>query len=93
MWSLFRTSISRGGRSLTNEAKKMWRCANDFMGYCSGEPEWGVPPREASHRSGAIYGDVEGTCKRDPKTCGKYLTYSQMLEARLRKGAGVRRDG
>ncbi|MBA7472192.1 MAG: hypothetical protein GH156_00520 [Dehalococcoidia bacterium] len=74
---------------MTNEAKKMWRCANDFMGYCSGEPEWRDPPREGIGRDSEVHGDAGGTCKLDPKTCGKYLTYSQMLEARLRKEAGV----
>lgn len=72
---------------MTKEPKKMWRCAKDFMGYCNGEPEWACWPREATYSTGQGMGDSGGTCKRDPKTCMKYRTFTQMLEARLRKGA------
>lgn len=41
-----------------------YRCVNDLFSYCSGEPEWGPG----------------GSCKLDPKTCGKHQTISQQLE-------------
>ncbi|MBA7484948.1 hypothetical protein ES707_20479 [subsurface metagenome] len=74
---------------MTKEPKKMWRCAKDSLGYCDGEPVWKEPPRIATYEGGVPYGDVGGNCKLDPKTCGKYLRYSQLLEARLRKEAKV----
>lgn len=58
-----------------------WRCANDPFGYCSGTPEWEQPPSKVKHgysnptiEPDALFG---GSCKLDPKTCGKYITYSQ----------------
>jgi len=49
------------------------------MGYCTGEPDFGVP-RKA--RGWVESGGVEElrevdvpTCKSDPTTCGKYATH------------------
>lgn len=53
-----------------------WRCANDPMGYCSGEPEWADKPAAqktnqdgASFETGAV---VEGRCGLRPESCGRY---------------------
>lgn len=74
---------------MTKEPKKMWRCANDIMHYCSGEPEWAEQPWDERREKGIVLPDCGGRCKRDPKTCRKHLTYTEMLEARLRKGVGI----
>lgn len=74
---------------MTKEPKKMWRCANEALGYCNGEPDWAEPPTALTGRNGATIPDYGGVCKRDPKTCKKHQTYSQMLEERLKKGAKV----
>lgn len=72
---------------MKEESKKMWRCANDLMCYCSGEPEWEEQPWDERREETMVLPDVGGRCKCDPKTCQKHLTFSEMLEARLRKGA------
>lgn len=62
----------------------MYRCANDYFGYCSGEPDWGKRPtalKLARYGRDLDTGSVAfGTCKLDLKTCGKHHTLAQMLE-------------
>ena len=53
-----------------------YRCANDIFNYCSGKPEWGQPPKELG--VGKYSGG--GSCKLNPKTCGKHQTLAQQLE-------------
>lgn len=74
---------------MTKEPKKMWRCVNNLMGYCKGEPDWGSHPAPLEGRNGASIPDFGGTCGGDYKTCRKYRTFTQMLEARLRKGVVI----
>ncbi|GAI92268.1 unnamed protein product, partial [marine sediment metagenome] len=53
-----------------------WRCANALFNYCSGEPEWGKPPKPLGP---GLY-PTGGSCKLDPKTCGRHQTINQQLE-------------
>ncbi len=53
-----------------------YKCANDLFNYCSGKPEWGKPPETLGP---GLY-PPGGSCKLDPKTCGKHQTISQQLE-------------
>jgi hypothetical protein len=59
---------------------KQWRCVKDLpFGYCKGEPEWEKRPTEIKIDSRSADGYLQfGTCKLDPKTCGKYLTHNQL---------------
>lgn len=54
----------------------MWRCANDYFGYCDGEPEWGKEPEP----TGVGEYSGKGACKLNRETCGRYSTVSQQLE-------------
>lgn len=60
----------------------MWRCVNDFFGYCSKEPDWGKLPMPAYAGDGTKPVDtgsvIGGICKNDPKTCPFYLTHTQV---------------
>lgn len=51
-----------------------WRCNKDLVAYCDSEPEWEEKP-EKRGISDAVLG---GTCKLDPKTCGKHLTHNEL---------------
>ena len=53
----------------------MWRCANDIFGYCSGEPKWS----ERCGERGVGLFLAGGSCKLDPKTCGKFQTLTEQL--------------
>lgn len=65
-----------------------WRCLNDAFGYCKDKPvvEQPLNPKECRTFTGEVmkvmteditfYG---GTCKLDPKTCGKYQTSQEQL--------------
>ena len=53
-----------------------YRCVNDLACYCSGKPEWGKPSKPLGP---GLY-PAGGSCKLDPKTCGKHQTISQQLE-------------
>jgi len=65
-----------------------YRCVNDLFNYCSDEPEGGEPPKTL----GAGLYPAGGSCKLDPKTCGKHQTMSQQLEGVvLPKGSSYRR--
>lgn len=55
----------------------MWRCANDFFGYCMGQPEWEVQPQTNWAQDDAPRG---GTCKKGPRECPKYRTLAGLLE-------------
>lgn len=60
----------------------MWRCVNDFFGYCSKEPDWETLPQKvvlkrSSLNDMPIY-MLGGVCKNDPKTCPNYLTQTQV---------------
>ena len=52
------------------------RCVNDLFDYCSGEPKRGEPSKPLG--PGLYLGS--GSCKLDPKTCGKRQTIAQQLE-------------
>lgn len=52
-----------------------YRCANDLFGYCTEEPKWGKPPFELGE--GKWLGG--GSCKLNPKTCGKYKFLSELV--------------
>jgi len=47
-----------------------YRCVNDLLNYCSGEPEWGKPPKPLGP---GLY-PAGGSCKLDPKTCKRHQT-------------------
>jgi len=53
-----------------------YRCANDPFNYCSEKPEWGKPPKTLGPGSCS----VGGSCRLDPRTCGKHQTLAQHLE-------------
>ena len=59
------------------------RCPNDLFGYCGKEPDFDEAPYEASIKGkdgvvrSTLYG---GHCKLDPRTCGAYLTQTQLSE-------------
>ncbi|GAJ18941.1 unnamed protein product, partial [marine sediment metagenome] len=80
-----------------------YRCINDIFSYCSGKPEWGKPPEELG--VGKFSGG--GSCKLNPKTCGKYQTLHEQVGDRIaqlkpaeeihkpkkaKKGEGVREE-
>ena len=54
----------------------MWRCTSNPLSYCKGEPDWDKMPMEIEKKDlqGNVVGKdlVGGTCKLDPKTCGRY---------------------
>jgi len=54
----------------------MWRCANDMFAYCSGEPE--LSEEYSSYGLGHTV--IGGSCKLDPKTCGKFQTLTEQLQ-------------
>lgn len=54
-----------------------YRCVNDILGYCSGEPELDV---EANQVDGYFHG---AHCRHDPKTCGKYQTSLESLRRQV----------
>lgn len=54
----------------------MWRCLNDYLGYCNGEPEYETEPVGIGPESKIM---ADGICKLDPKTCDKYLTNNMKL--------------
>jgi len=56
-----------------------YRCANDLYNYCSDKPEWGKPPEKL----GAGLYPGGGSCKLDPKACGKYQTLREQVGNRI----------
>ena len=65
-----------------------YRCANDLFSYCSEMPEWGEPPKEL----GLERYPGGGTCKLDPKTCGKYQSLREQVgdrTAELKPAKGI----
>ena len=52
-----------------------YRCANDIFNYCSGEPEWGERPETLG--TGLYPGG--GSCRLDPKTCGKHQSLREQV--------------
>ena len=50
------------------------RCNKDFMGYCNGQPEWEVEPTK--HTANNVELTSGGTCKLEPRDCGKYSSYA-----------------
>lgn len=57
----------------------MYRCANDLFKYCCDRPEWGEPPKEL----GAGLYPGGGSCKLDPRSCGKCQTLREQLGDRI----------
>ena len=55
------------------------RCANDLFSYCSDKPEWGKPPETL----GAGMYPGGGSCKLDPRTCGKHQILREQIGDRL----------
>jgi len=43
--------------------EQRWRCVNDILGYCNGEPE---------------VTRVPATCGKNPGECGNYQTWSEI---------------
>lgn len=58
-----------------------YRCANDIFNYCSDKPEWGKPPKEL----GVEKYPGGGTCRLDPKTCGRYQTLREQVGDKLNR--------
>lgn len=56
----------------------MWRCINDYFGYCKGVPRWSKRPESLG--AGEFPG--RGLCKLDPKTCGQYQTLEEQLRGK-----------
>lgn len=53
----------------------MWRCAEQLLGYCQGEPDWATPPHDKKIAGEKAEADkVGGTCKLNHLTCGRFLT-------------------
>jgi len=59
----------------------MWKCINDYFGYCQGEPNWIKKPTSLMHGIGpneVITGSViGGKCRSNPKTCPKHQTHTE----------------
>jgi len=69
----------------------MLRCLNNPFGYCNGKPEI-VEGSEKTETSG-IENKVEfksAHCKLNPKTCGHYLRFSDVLKPVKGLGTGIR---
>ena len=49
-----------------------WRCLNDVMRYCNDKPECETQPNVVKSRIDTGFVFFGGTCKLDPKTCGKH---------------------
>lgn len=66
----------------------MYRCTNDFMGYCSDTPVWKVKPKlQGNTVIGEGY-EGGGTCKLSPETCGKYQRFSDQVSVKPKKQRG-----
>lgn len=75
---------SMSSKTKQDEHHYMYRCLNDKLGYCDGEPNFGSSGARVALKDG--YGNPSGgsvlmgaTCKSNPKTCRKYRTLSQMV--------------
>jgi len=55
-----------------------FRCANDVFGYCSGKPTPGQGVIKFLNDGQQV---VYLSCKLSPKTCGKYLTNTELARA------------
>lgn len=53
-----------------------YRCVNDLFSYCSDKPVWGKAPKTL----GVGLYPAGGSCKSDPKTCGKHQNLKEHLE-------------
>jgi hypothetical protein len=59
-----------------------WKCVKDvFSGYCKEEPDWEQKPtqryeetKDGEKKPTYLF---KGTCKLDPKTCGKFIAFSE----------------
>ena len=55
-----------------------YKCVNNIMGgECSGEPKWKVPPKGVDPHSSKDDWLAGGECKKDPKTCGQFISYKE----------------
>lgn len=62
----------------------MWRCANNFYGYCAGSPDFKEPPKPLTTSAGRGQIDTGsisgGLCSKDPASCGFYRSNSQLTK-------------
>lgn len=67
-----------------------WRCLNDIMGYCKGDPKWEVKPHavDAPFQQGVDL--VGGHCGLNPYSCGRYQTASEHYAGVKAPGTGYR---
>lgn len=69
----------------------MWRCVNDWWGYCYNEPSWKKKPKTSFASAGSAVAEAgfvtQGECVNDPKTCSQYLTFSQVCQLQQNKAA------
>jgi len=67
----------------------MWRCLNDILAYCAGDPLRTMVDEEYSYTGfgGHLHKGVINRyhCELDPKTCGLYLTYAEHYSEFLKK--------
>lgn len=69
-----------------------YRCANDLFSYCADEPEWEEKPSKICPRPETNPDDVSiigGSCRLDPKTCGKYQTMTEHYAPTMELYAGM----
>lgn len=59
-------------------AKSRWRCINEILGYCNGEPEEAETFRTDTDDNQLKY--VANSCKNNPKTCPKFRWLSEMID-------------
>ena len=62
-----------------------WRCPNDVFGYCKSKPEF---ENELCNSGGVL--TIKGepftnTCTDNPKSCGKYMSNSDLCKKGRRK--------
>ena len=63
-------------------SKTNWSCVNDIISgaVCTGIPEWEIAPHETKLEKEVRSIYSLGTCKLDPKTCGKYKSSKQIWD-------------
>lgn len=66
-----------------------WRCVANIFGYCTGEPEWEIPPvdKTVQRQDGTIVAQIKtgGKCKLSPDSCGRFQTLEQYTISQVAK--------